>query len=167
MNYLKTPLAFNNTDSKSQLVRTIEDRIKMLDNLVDLIIFTPRGSFDADPDFGFEYWNHEYSNIHYREFNSEHTGYSGNGLNDEVTKEECKKSICQSLESYEPQLKDVNVSIEINAAEVEKQRRKKVLSKYVVTISVEGIIDDGLGTTTPYKKDVVFLMEPTAKRYRM
>ena len=66
MNYLKTPLAFNNTDSKSQLVRTIEDRIKMLDNLVDLIIFTPRGSFDADPDFGFEYWNHEYSNIHYR-----------------------------------------------------------------------------------------------------
>ena len=139
----------------------------MLDNLVDLIIFTPRGSFDADPDFGFEYWNHEYSNIHYREFNSEHTGYSGNGLNDEVTKEECKKSICQSLESYEPQLKDVNVSIEINAAEVEKQRRKKVLSKYVVTISVEGIIDDGLGTTTPYKKDVVFLMEPTAKRYRM
>lgn len=167
MNYLKTPLAFNYTDSKSQLVRTIEDRIKMLDNLVDLIIFTPRGSFDADPDFGFEYWNHEYSNIHYREFNSEHTGYSGNGLNDEVTKEECKKSICQSLESYEPQLKDVNVSIEINAAEVEKQRRKKVLSKYVVTISVEGIIDDGLGTTTPYKKDVVFLMEPTAKRYRM
>lgn len=167
MNYLKTPLAFNNTDSKSQLVRTIEDRIKMLDNLVDLIIFTPRGSFDADPDFGFEYWNHEYSYIHYREFNSEHTGYSGNGLNDEVTKEECKKSICQSLESYEPQLKDVNVSIEINAAEVEKQRRKKVLSKYVVTISVEGIIDDGLGTTTPYKKDVVFLMEPTAKRYRM
>ena len=153
MNYLKTPLAFNNTDSKSQLVRTIEDRIKMLDNLVDLIIFTPRGSFDADPDFGFEYWNHEYSNIHYREFNSEHTGYSGNGLNDEVTKEECKKSICQSLESYEP--------------EVEKQRRKKVLSKYVVTISVEGIIDDGLGTTTPYKKDVVFLMEPIAKRYRM
>ena len=139
----------------------------MLDNLVDLIIFTPRGSFDADPDFGFEYWNHEYSNIHYREFNSEHTGYSGNGLNDEVTKEECKKSICQSLESYEPQLKDVNVSIEINAAEVEKQRRKKVLSKYVVTISVEGIIDDGLGTTTPYKKDVVFLMEPIAKRYRM
>lgn len=167
MNYLKTPLAFNNTDSKSQLVRTIEDRIKMLDNLVDLIIFTPRGSFDADPDFGFEYWNHEYSNIHYREFNSEHTGYSGNGLNDEVTKEECKKSICQSLESYEPQLKDVNVSIEINAAEVEKQRRKKVLSKYVVTISVEGIIDDGLGTTTPYKKDVIFLMEPIAKRYRM
>lgn len=167
MNYLKTPLAFNNTDSKSQLVRTIEDRIKMLDNLVDLIIFTPRGSFDADPDFGFEYWNHEYSNIHYREFNSEHTGYSGNGLNDEVTKEECKKSICQSLESYEPQLKDVNVSIEINAAEVEKQRRKKVLSKYVATISVEGIIDDGLGTTTPYKKDVVFLMEPIAKRYRM
>ena len=84
-----------------------------------------------------------------------------------MTKEECKKSICQSLESYEPQLKDVNVSIEINAAEVEKQRRKKVLSKYVVTISVEGIIDDGLGTTTPYKKDVVFLMEPIAKRYRM
>jgi hypothetical protein len=167
MTFIRTPLTFQDSDAHVRIVRDIEDRIRMLDNLIELIIFTPRGSFMADPDFGFEYWNHEYSNIHYREFNSEHNGYSGGDLNDEITKEECKKSICQSLEQYEPQLKQVNVSIEINAAEAEKQRKKKVLSKYVVTISVEGIIEDGLGTTTPYKKDVVFLMEPTAKKYRV
>ncbi len=167
MSFIKTPLIFQESDGHVQVVRDFEDRIRMLDNLVDLIIFTPQGSFLADPDFGFEYWNHEYSNIHYREFNSDHSSYAVGGLSDEVTKEECKKSIRQSLEQYEPQLKQVNVSIEINAAEAEKQRKKKVLSKYVVTISVEGIIDDGLGTTTPYRKDVLFLMEPTVKKYRM
>lgn len=167
MAFIKTPLTFLDSDSQIRIAYDLEDRIRMLDNLIELIIFTPRGSFIADPDFGFEYWNHEYSNIHYREFNSDHTSYSVGGLSDEVTKEECKRSIYQSLEQYDPQLKQVDVSIEINAAEVEKQRRKKVPSKYVVTISVEGIIDDGLGTTTPYKKDVVFLMEPTAKKYRL
>lgn len=167
MAYIRTPLTFQDSDAHIRIVRDIEDRIRMLDNLIELIIFTPRGSFMADPDFGFEYWNHEYSNIHYREFNSDHSSFSNGGLSDEVTREECKKSICQSLEHYEPQLKQVNISIEINTAEVEKQRKKKVLSKYVVTISVQGIIEDGLGTTTPYKKDVVFLMEPTAKKYRV
>ena len=166
MSFIKTPLTFQDTDARLRIARDIEDRIRMLDNLIELIIFTPRGSFIADPDFGFEYWNHEYSNIHYREFNSEHNGFS-DGLNNEITKEECMKSIRQSLEHYEPQLKQVNVSLEITAAEAEKQHKKKVLSKYVVTISVEGIIEDGLGTTTPYRKDVIFLMEPTAKKYRV
>lgn len=167
MSYIKTPLNFQESEGHILIGREIEDRKRMLDNLIELIVFTPRGSFMADPDFGFEYWNHEYSNIHYREFNTEHNGFFEGGLSDDVTKEECKKSICQSLEHYEPQLKQVNVSIEINAAEAEKQPKKKVLSKYVVTISVEGIIEDGLGTTTPYRKDVIFLMEPTAKKYRM
>ena len=99
----------------------------------------------SDPDFGFEYWNHEYSNVHYREFNNEQTGLSSGGLYNEITKKECQESIRQSLSTYAPQLKQVFVSMELNSAEAEKQRKKKVPSKYVVTITVEGIIDDGLG----------------------
>ena len=139
----------------------------MLDNLVELIVFTPRGSFNGDPDFGFEYWNHEYSNVHYREFNNEQTGLSSGGLYNEITKKECQDSIRQSLSTYAPQLKQVFVSMELNSAEAEKQRKKKVPSKYVVTITVEGIIDDGLGTTCKYEKNVMFLIEPTAKKYRI
>ena len=139
----------------------------MLDNLVELIVFTPRGSFNGDPDFGFEYWNHEYSNVHYREFNNEQTRLSYDGLYNEITKKECQESIRQSLSTYAPQLKQVLVSMELNSAEAEKQRKKKVPSKYVVKITVEGIIDDGLGTTCKYEKSVIFLMEPTAKKYRI
>ena len=74
MNFSSTPLSFKNSDTGITIVRDIQERISMLDNLVELIVFTPRGSFNGDPDFGFEYWNHEYSNVHYREFNNEQTG---------------------------------------------------------------------------------------------
>ena len=167
MRYASTPVTFRSEESSIRIVRDIEERISMLDNLVELIVFTPRGSFVGDPDFGFEYWNHEYSNVHYREFNNEQTGMSSAGLYNEITKKECQESIRQSLSTYAPLLKQVAVSMELNSAEAEKQRKKKVPSKYIVTIKVNGIIDDGLGTTCQYEKNVMFLMEPTAKKYRI
>lgn len=167
MKYSSTPVTFRSEESSIRIVRDIEERISMLDNLVELIVFTPRGSFVGDPDFGFEYWNHEYSNVHYREFNNEQTGMSSAGLYNEITKKECQESIRQSLSTYAPLLKQVAVSMELNSAEAEKQRKKKVPSKYIVTIKVNGIIDDGLGTTCQYEKSVMFLMGPTAKKYRI
>lgn len=167
ISFASTPISFIRTESSVNIVRNLEERISMLDNLVELIVFTPRGSFDGDPDFGFEYWNHEYSNVHYREFNNDQTGLSSGGLYNEITKKECQESIRQSLSTYAPQLKQVLVSMELNSAEAEKQRKKKVPSKYVVTITVKGIIDDGLGTTCKYEKNVMFLIEPTAKKYRI
>ena len=167
MNFSSTPLTFKNSDIGISIVRDIEERISMLDNLVELIVFSPRGSFNGDPDFGFEYWNHEYSNVHYREFNNEQTGLSSGGLYNEITKKECQESIRRSLLTYAPQLKQVIVSMELNSAEAEKQLKKKIPSKYMVTIMVKGIIDDGLGTVCKYEKNVMFLIEPTAKKYRI
>ena len=162
--YISTPLVF--LEQGAKIERHIDDRLKMLDNLVELIVFTPRGQFDADPDFGFEYWNHEFSNVHYREFNSSQTGRVASGLYNEVTKKECEESIRQSLATYEPMLKSVVVNIELNQNEGKVTRRRKQHSKYEVTVKVEGRLDDGLGTMRPYSKDVVFLVEPTVKRYR-
>lgn len=168
MRYISTPLAFNaDADGEVAMARDIEDKVTVIDNLVELIVFTPRGSFDADPDFGFEYWNHEFSNVHYREFNNDHTGMYSTGLGNEVTRKECQESIRQSLVTYGPQLKQVTVSIELAAAKADSQRKRKVMSKYMVTITVEGVVDDGLGTTSPYRKDVSFLMEPTARKYKI
>ncbi len=164
MKFISTPLVF--LDLGTRINRDIENRQKMLDNLVELVVFTPRGQFDADPDFGFEYWNHEFSNVHYREFNTSQTGRVANGLYNEVTKKECEESIKQSLTSYEPMLKDVIVNIGLDQADGKQTRRKRVHSKYEITVSVEGRLDDGLGTMRPYSKKVVFLVEPTAKRYR-
>ena len=165
MKFVSTPLTFLNFETVVSIARDIDNRISMLDNLVELIVFTPRGSFDGDPDFGFEYWNHEFSNVHYREFNNEQTGLSSGGLFNEITKKECQESIRQSLATYAPELKQVFISMELNSVKDEKQRRKKVPSKYIVNIKVTGIIDDGLGTTCDYEKKVIFLMEPTVKKY--
>ena len=82
MRFVSTPLQF--ADSGTKIRRDIEDRLQMLDNLVELIVFTPRGDFEADPDFGFEYWNHEFSNVHYREFNSSQTGTVAKSLYNEI-----------------------------------------------------------------------------------
>ena len=162
MNYVGIPLKYE--EEQLTLVRSIEGRIRMLDNLVELIVFTPRGTFEADPDFGFEYWNHEFSNVHYREFNLDQVGKSNiTGFQNEVTRKECEESIRNSLATYEPMLKNVVVSIELDLPE-EKRRYRKVSSKYKVNVVVSGDIDDGLGTLSPYSKSVLFLIEPTVKR---
>jgi hypothetical protein len=164
MSFISTPLVFQ--QNGASILRDIDDHIRMLDNLVELIVFTPRGSFAADPDFGFEYWNHEYSNVHYLEFNNSQLGKLTKGLQNEVTKKECEDSILNSLATYEPMLKNVTVSIVLDTAENKQVRRKKTASKYEVNVVVEGQLDDGLGTLQPYRKNVVFLVEPTVKRYR-
>lgn len=164
MKFISTPLVF--TQSGTQMLRNIEDRVTMLDNLVELIVFTPRGSFEADPDFGFEYWNHEFSNVHYKEFNTKQTGQGASGLHNEVTKKECEESIRVSLATYEPMLKNVTVSIALDSAIAKQRRKRRVASKYEVTVIVEGSLEDGLGTMCPYRKDVIFLIEPTVKRNR-
>ena len=167
MKFVSTPLSYNDTESGITLVRSIEERISMLDNLVELIVFTPRGSFESDPDFGFEYWSHEYSNVNDREFNNDQTGLSASDVYNDITKKECQDSIRQSLAAYAPQLKHVIISIELNTAGADVQQGRKVQSKYIVTVKVQGTIEDGLGTTCNYNKDVQFLIEPTVKRIKI
>lgn len=165
MAYIKTPLTYES--GKVVIARNLEDRIAMIDNFIELIVFSPKGSFIADDDFGFEYWNHEYSNVHFRSFNHGQNGNYSNGLYNEVTLKECKESIEKSLDIYEPQLKQVNVLIELGSIKTENESNHKLLSKYEVTIRITGMLDDGLGILIPYKKDVSFLMEPTVKRIKI
>lgn len=162
-NYIGTPITYSESESSLEPRRVIDSEISMLDNLIELIVFTPRGSFLADPEFGFEYWNHEFKNIQYRTFNSGQGGIAAKGNYQEITKIECQDSIRSSLLTYAPQLKKVNVSLELNAATPEGQRRRKVPSKHRVAILIEGDIDNGIGTSH-YKKEVTFLIEPTVKR---
>lgn len=163
MSFIRTPLAYQSSSKGLHIKRDLESEIEQLDNLIELIAFTPRGSFLADPDFGFEYWNHEYSNIQYRTFNSGQGGLLGNKSHQEVTKLECQESIRQSLLTYAPQLTKVEVSVELNAAQSADQRKRKVQSKHVVNILVEGDFDNGISSYR-YKKKIEFLMEPSAKK---
>ncbi len=165
MGFVDIPIQFDQNESGIELGRSIDNQVKMLDNFIELIVFTPRGSFSADPDFGFEYWNHEYSNIHFRDFNSNHTGKGFSGLYNDVTRKECQESIKNSLEAYEPNLKHVDVGIELRTIDNSKQtKKKKVFSKYEVAVRVTGFLEDGLGMVKQYEKKVIFFMEPTVKQ---
>ena len=164
MSYISTPLAYQSPTTEL-FKRNLESEMELLDNLLELIAFTPRGSFPADPEFGFEYWNHEYSNIQYRAFNSGQGVLLGSKNGQEVTKLECQESIRQSLLTYAPQLTNVEVAVELNAAQhSERQNKRKVQSKHIVSIIVEGDFDNGIGTSR-YKKKIEFLMEPSAKKH--
>ena len=163
MNYIGTPIDFGGNPSLILPKRDIGSQTAMLDNLVELIAFTPRGSCSADPEFGFEYWNYEYVNIQYRTFNNGQISTMYDETHREITKSDCQDSIKQSLSIYAPQLKNVNVSVELNPADAKRHYRKKVQSKHLVSIIVEGDLDGGI-SMNHYKKKVEFLMEPTAKR---
>lgn len=163
MSFISIPLAYQ--PARLHIERNLMLETEVLDNLIELIAFTPRGSFLADPDFGFEYWNHEYSNIQYRTFNSGQGVLQGAKIGQEVTKLECQDSIRQSLLTYAPQLTKVEVAVELNAAQYnDRQQKKKVQSKHIVSIIVEGELDNGIGTSR-YKKKIEFLMEPSAKKH--
>ena len=139
------------------------DMERSIDSILDLIVFTPKGSFIADPEFGFEYWNHEFSNINVREFNNNYLGMVSDvkTLN-EISRKQCEASLKESILCYEPRLHqpDVKVELDIN----NKKSRKSMPSKYEMRIVITGALDDGLGIMRPYEKRISFMVEPIAKK---
>ena len=133
-----------------------------INSILDLIVFTPKGTFCADPEFGFEYWNHEFSNINVREFNNSYIGMveSVQTLND-VSRKQCEISLKDSIIAYEPRLinPEDKIELEIN----DKIRKRKSQSKYEMKIMISGSIDDGLGILKPFEKRISFMIEPTVK----
>lgn len=156
------PLSINFSNSPI-LEQESDDIEKSIDSILNLIVFTPKGSFIADPDFGFEYWNHEFSNINVREFNNNYLGMVSNvkTLN-EISRKQCEDSLKASIICYEPRLcqPEVRVELDIN----NKKNRKSMPSKYAMRILITGSLDDGLGITRPYEKRISFMVEPIAKK---
>lgn len=134
-----------------------------INSILDLIVFTPTGSFGADPEFGFEYWNHEFSNINVREFNNNYMGMVADAQSsNDVSRKKCELSLKKSILAYEPRLinPEVKIELEIN----DKVRKRKSQSKYEMRIMINGSIDDGLGIVRPFEKRISFMVEPTAKK---
>lgn len=144
------------TDDRLIIDRTLKEKTAMLDNLIELIVFTRCGSFNADPDFGFEYWNYEYSNVIDDIFNKDN---AENGA-----KYRCQESIRRSLQTYAPELTGVRVEMKLDSPQHPGGNSDgKIISLHRVTVAVEVLLDAGISTFTKYRKDVEFLMEPMAK----
>lgn len=159
--YTAIPLNINR--GKSSVLKKEGDTEACIDNFLDLIVFTAKGSFSADPEFGFEYWNHEFSNINVREFNNSYIGImSNNQSSNDISRKQCEASLLKSIVSYEPRLlkPEVKIELEING----KIRKRNSQSKYEMKILISGFIDDGLGITKQYEKRISFMVEPVAKK---
>lgn len=160
--YTSIPLSINMTDSVT-LDKESGGIENCINSILDLIVFTPKGTFSADPEFGFEYWNHEFSNINVRDFNNSYIGVvaDSQSLND-VSRKQCELSLKESITAYEPRLlnPEVKIELEIN----DKIRKKKSQSKYEMRIMITGSIDDGLGIVKPFERRISFMVEPTAKK---
>ena len=125
---ISTPLDYSKTHPQVIVKRNLKTEEAIIDNLLDLIVFTPKGSFLADPEFGFEYWGQEYSNPQYSDFNSGSNRIDGK-VSQTVTKDECEASIKQSLGTYAPQLINVKVTVELNPAPVNNNKRNCIKSR--------------------------------------
>ena len=132
-------------------------------SILDLIVFTAKGSFSAVPEFGFEFWNHVFLNIDVREFNNSYMGMmsDAHALND-VSKRQCEVSLRESILAYEPRLINPEVKMELEANDKIKSRRSQ--SKYEMKILINGFIDDGLGVLRPFEKRISFMVEPTVRK---
>lgn len=164
MDYISTPLSFHRSGSCVSIERSINERIAMMDNLVELIVFTPRGNFNADPDFGLEYWNHEYANMSDTQFNNNigRDDYSKLSI-----KEQCEANIAESIKAYAPdklKIRDIYVSMNMKDNESNLYRRKSSYSHHEVVIFISAKLDDGMGTTCDYAREVSFMVEPTVKK---
>lgn len=162
LEYISIPLEIKNTGTSPCINNDKGDVEQCIDGIIDLIVFTPKGSFSADPEFGFEYWNHEFSNINIREFNNNYLGMMPDDLivND-ISRTQCEQSLQESIINYEPRLHNPQVSVELD---LNTKTGPKIKSKYEMRIYISGLIDDGLGMMRQYEKHISFMVEPCAHK---
>lgn len=160
MIYCTAPLQWKEDADQLPLIRRQSIPVEvMLDNWMDMILFTVNRRFKADEEFGFSFWDNEFITLNFWNFN---TSTEEASLAD---MERCKKSIVNSIRYYLPFLKNVQVEIELTM-EKDKLNRKADHSKYAVRVSIAAEVEENeyAGTHAgAYHKNAVFYMDPFMK----
>lgn len=164
MQFISAPIDFVSADGVLTPERRIDNPIAMMDNLIEMIALTPKGTFNADPDFGFEYWDPVFADVSAMQYNavSALDEYSRQGV-----KERCEASIAECVAEYAPAcLRVRNVAVEMNLKDDRMQLigHRKVYSHREVEVTISAKLDDGMGTTRDYTRSITFMMEPVLKR---
>ncbi len=164
MKFISVPIKFIQSDIGLECERPIENFGKIIDNLVEMIALTPKGTFTADPDFGFEFWDPLYGDI---------DNYMLNTNPDKIeirrhrSKELCEREFIECIINYAPpSIKFYEISAEISCKNDKIQLRDsgKFFSYREVTIAISAKIDGGMGTQQDYYHEVSFMMEPISRR---
>lgn len=157
MEYISIPISFQPSEQgfNARVERNIQECITMMDNLVELIVFTPRGSFNADPDFGFEYWNYEFINVSGKDFN---TNVGLDEYSQQSAKERCETSIAENILAYVPEKLGIsNVIVDMSMQDY-KHKGVDLCRKVVIDVSAK--FNGGTGTECNYNHKISFMVEP-------
>jgi hypothetical protein len=119
-----------------------------IDDFIDLIIFTHPGECKFAYDFGFNFWETEFSNLTVERFN-----------NSEYPRKLYEENLKETIQKYEPNLTDVRVEIFLSDEEL---MISKLKINFFVVIFVHGFIK-GI-RKEPYRKNVIFSLGPVIKK---
>ena len=164
--FYKTPVHIEDNLSFQRESESIRESI---DTFLELLIFTPRGGFKADYDFGFEFWSNEFQNIVIEDFN-QHINESVlvNRRGDSTDQRNCIRNLKKAIEMYEPRLQ--NVKIEMNLKQKDNTQKSYLRNevedhtKYDVFLTIRGDIYLGMGNTEGFMKQVTFAVGPAFKK---
>lgn len=126
----------------------IDDVTESIDQFIDLLVFTHHGECRFQHDFGFSFWDNEFSNISIQDFNTR-----------EKPKKDFEDDLKNVIETFETRLKNVQVEILLSEEDAHVQKSK---IKFMVLISITGKIK--AIQSKPYKKQIVFSVGPVAKK---
>ena len=163
--FYKSPLMINSENLT--IIRELESIRASVDAFLELLVFTPKGGFKPDPDFGFEFWSNEFQNFVIKNFNNRTSDANLiNHKGENTDKESCEKGLKKNIEEYEPRLKNVRVNLTIvqNIAITKNDTSKANEIKYDVYIKVVGELTIDSLTTEDYVKDIQFAVGPMIRK---
>ena len=142
--YLSVPL---HTRIAGGLERDTKD-VDSIKSFIELLVRTPKGSCESDPDFGFVFKSFRFENFNeergvlYSSSNDDTSTavyykrkIQGRSINSNTFAHDLKKSI----ERYEPRLRQVNVSMEYT------QKEK------IILLTIRGVVGDTISETFSHK----------------
>lgn len=163
--FYKTPLKID--DENLAIAQELKSVKSSIDAFLELLVFTPKGGFKPDYDFGFEFWSNEFQNFVIKNFNNRTSDTNlVNNKGENTGKESCEKGLKKSIETYEPRLKNVRVDLQIEQNNVIKKndRFKTNDIKYDVYIKIMGEMILSNLTSKDYEKDIQFSVGPVIRK---
>ena len=171
MQYSNSPIRFvNDAQLNLQIARPLSNISSVIDNWVDMVIFTSIRRFKADEEFGFSFWDNEFIAMNLIDFNhgADYKIVRRNNDREEKVQmsrsgiRQCERSVRDSILYYIPFLKNLEVEVQLSM-EKNKLTRRGENSKYVVRVLVKGRLtyNEYVGTREgEYHRDVEFFMDP-------
>ena len=89
--------------------------------MIHMVTITHFGEYKPDESLGCEIWDYDFENI----------------TNDQLFKEEIKKSFLRTIGKYEPRLSQVRVDIQVQQVEIKVTNRR---TKSQITLRVDGVL---------------------------